>query len=114
MHVLVLTLTIYLAHTQSVTLVVTFLTSPRSETDVWPPPRDLINSHISPTLSHLSLLLLNDWSLLRCIYFRIYRIMEEPLDLIRLSIDERVYIKCRGDRELRGKLHVSQNSRCRS
>jgi len=33
--------------------------------------------------------------------------MEEPLDLIRLSIDERVYIKCRGDRELRGKLHVS-------
>ena len=33
-------------------------------------------------------------------------IMEEPLDLIRLSIDERVYIKCRGERELRGKLHV--------
>ena len=33
--------------------------------------------------------------------------MEEPLDLIRLSIDDRVYIKCRGDRELRGKLHVS-------
>lgn len=33
--------------------------------------------------------------------------MEEPLDLIRLSIDERVYVKCRGDRELKGKLHVS-------
>jgi hypothetical protein len=32
--------------------------------------------------------------------------MEEPLDLIRLSIDERVYVKCRGDRELRGILHV--------
>jgi hypothetical protein len=32
--------------------------------------------------------------------------MEEPLDLVRLSIDERVYVKCRGDRELRGKLHV--------
>jgi small nuclear ribonucleoprotein (snRNP)-like protein len=32
--------------------------------------------------------------------------MEEPLDLIRLSIDERVYVKCRGDRELKGKLHV--------
>lgn len=30
----------------------------------------------------------------------------EPLDLIRLSIDERVYIKCKGDRELRGKLHA--------
>eukprot|EP00953_Heterococcus_sp_UTEX-ZZ885_P025117 13668-Heterococcus_DN1.PRE.5 len=33
--------------------------------------------------------------------------VEEPLDLIRLSLDERVYVKCRGDRELRGKLHVS-------
>ena len=32
--------------------------------------------------------------------------MEEPLDLIRLSIDERVYVKCRGARELWGKLHV--------
>ena len=31
---------------------------------------------------------------------------EEPLDLIRLSLDERVYVKCRGDRELRGKLHA--------
>jgi len=32
--------------------------------------------------------------------------MEEPLDLIRLSISETVFVKCRGDRELRGKLHV--------
>lgn len=32
--------------------------------------------------------------------------VDEPLDLIKLSIDERVYVKCRGDRELRGKLHV--------
>lgn len=32
--------------------------------------------------------------------------VEVPLDLIRLSIDERIYVKCRGDRELRGKLHV--------
>jgi small nuclear ribonucleoprotein (snRNP)-like protein len=44
--------------------------------------------------------------------------MEEPLDLMRLSIDERVYVKCRNDRELRGKLHVSifyyfvQNTDC--
>ncbi|KAJ8599037.1 hypothetical protein CTAYLR_007685 [Chrysophaeum taylorii] len=30
----------------------------------------------------------------------------EPLDLIRLSIDERVLVKCKGDRELRGKLHA--------
>mmetsp|Transcript_13664 Transcript_13664/g.18699 ORF Transcript_13664/g.18699 Transcript_13664/m.18699 type:complete len:92 (+) Transcript_13664:47-322(+) len=29
-----------------------------------------------------------------------------PLDLIRLSIDERIYVKCKGDRELRGKLHA--------
>jgi U6 snRNA-associated Sm-like protein LSm3 len=32
--------------------------------------------------------------------------VEVPLDLIRLSIDERIYVKCRGDRELRGKLHA--------
>eukprot|EP00621_Florenciella_sp_RCC1693_P013569 CAMPEP_0182532022 /NCGR_PEP_ID=MMETSP1323-20130603/10545_1 /TAXON_ID=236787 /ORGANISM="Florenciella parvula, Strain RCC1693" /LENGTH=151 /DNA_ID=CAMNT_0024741685 /DNA_START=55 /DNA_END=508 /DNA_ORIENTATION=+ len=32
--------------------------------------------------------------------------VEEPLDLIRLSLDERIYVKCRGDRELRGKLHA--------
>jgi len=32
--------------------------------------------------------------------------MDEPLDLIRLSLDERVYVKCRNDRELRGKLHA--------
>lgn len=32
--------------------------------------------------------------------------VKEPLDLIRLSLDERIYVKCRGDRELRGKLHV--------
>lgn len=32
--------------------------------------------------------------------------VDAPLDLIRLSIDERIYVKCRGDRELRGKLHA--------
>jgi U6 snRNA-associated Sm-like protein LSm3 len=32
--------------------------------------------------------------------------VEEPLDLIRLSIDERVLVKCRGDRELVGRLHA--------
>eukprot|EP00771_Trimastix_marina_P000972 gnl/Trimastix_PCT/2012.p1 GENE.gnl/Trimastix_PCT/2012~~gnl/Trimastix_PCT/2012.p1 ORF type:complete len:107 (+),score=15.69 gnl/Trimastix_PCT/2012:41-361(+) len=32
--------------------------------------------------------------------------VREPLDLIRLSIDERIYVKLRGDRELRGKLHA--------
>ena len=33
--------------------------------------------------------------------------VKDPLDLIRLSLDERVYVKCRGEREVRGKLHVS-------
>ena len=33
--------------------------------------------------------------------------VEEPLDLIRLSLDERIYVKMRNDRELRGRLHVS-------
>lgn len=32
--------------------------------------------------------------------------VEEPLDLIRLSLDERIYVKLRNDRELRGRLHV--------
>lgn len=32
--------------------------------------------------------------------------VKEPLDLIRLSLDERIYVKLRHDRELRGKLHV--------
>ena len=32
--------------------------------------------------------------------------VERPLDLIRLSLDERVIVKMKGDRVLRGKLHV--------
>eukprot|EP00884_Botryococcus_braunii_P004600 jgi/Botrbrau1/14140/Bobra.182_3s0081.1 len=32
--------------------------------------------------------------------------VKEPLDLIRLSLDERIYVKLRGDRELRGRLHA--------
>lgn len=32
--------------------------------------------------------------------------VDEPLDLIRLSLDERIYIKLRNDREVRGQLHV--------
>lgn len=34
--------------------------------------------------------------------------VKEPLDLIRLSLDERIYVKLRGERELRGRLHVSR------
>ncbi|CAI5526006.1 unnamed protein product [Closterium sp. Naga37s-1] len=32
--------------------------------------------------------------------------VKEPLDLIRLSLDERIYVKLRGEREIRGRLHV--------
>mmetsp|Transcript_23781 Transcript_23781/g.32443 ORF Transcript_23781/g.32443 Transcript_23781/m.32443 type:complete len:95 (+) Transcript_23781:89-373(+) len=32
--------------------------------------------------------------------------VEEPLDLIRLSLDQRIYVKMRGERELRGHLHA--------
>jgi len=30
----------------------------------------------------------------------------EPLDLVRLCIDETIIVKLRGDRELKGRLHV--------
>lgn len=32
--------------------------------------------------------------------------VREPLDLIRLALDEKVYVKLRGDREARGRLHA--------
>ncbi len=32
--------------------------------------------------------------------------VEEPLDLVRLSLDERIYVKMRNDRELKGKLNA--------
>ena len=37
--------------------------------------------------------------------------VREPLDLIRLSLDEKVYVKLKGERELRGKLHVRRVGR---
>jgi U6 snRNA-associated Sm-like protein LSm3 len=30
----------------------------------------------------------------------------EPMDLVRLCLDEIVFVKLRGDRELKGRLHV--------
>ncbi|KIO24482.1 hypothetical protein M407DRAFT_99897 [Tulasnella calospora MUT 4182] len=33
--------------------------------------------------------------------------VQEPLDLIRLSLSERVFVKLRGERELSGILHAS-------
>eukprot|EP01147_Barroeca_monosierra_P003207 gene3207-8229_t len=36
--------------------------------------------------------------------------VEEPLDLIRLSLDERVTVKMRSNRILTGKLHVSASA----
>lgn len=32
--------------------------------------------------------------------------VSEPLDLVRLLLDEVVFVKLRGDRELQGRLHV--------
>lgn len=32
--------------------------------------------------------------------------IKEPLDLVRLSLDEQVFVKLKGDRELRGRLHA--------
>jgi U6 snRNA-associated Sm-like protein LSm3 len=32
--------------------------------------------------------------------------IDEPLDLIKLSIGEKIYVKCRGDREIRGILQA--------
>lgn len=39
--------------------------------------------------------------------------VSEPLDLVRLSLDEIVFVRLRGDRELKGRLHVcaSNNER---
>ncbi len=34
--------------------------------------------------------------------------VSEPLDLVRLLLDEVVFVKLRGDRELKGRLHVSR------
>lgn len=36
--------------------------------------------------------------------------VSEPLDLVRLCIDEIVFVKLRGDRELKGRLHVCTSS----
>ncbi|MCJ1283979.1 U4/U6-U5 snRNP complex subunit lsm3 [Xylographa opegraphella] len=32
--------------------------------------------------------------------------VSEPLDLVRLSLDETVFVKLRGERELKGRLHA--------
>jgi len=42
-----------------------------------------------------------------CLQPTVVNTVEEPLDLIRLSLDERIYVKMRNDRELRGRLHVT-------
>lgn len=38
--------------------------------------------------------------------------VSEPLDLVRLLIDEFVFVKLRGDRELKGRLHVRSATPC--
>lgn len=39
--------------------------------------------------------------------------VNEPLDLVRLSLNEVVFVKLRGDRELKGRLHVRNSKRSR-
>ncbi|KAI0985061.1 hypothetical protein GJ496_001261 [Pomphorhynchus laevis] len=39
-------------------------------------------------------------------YDQVQPIIKEPLDLIRISLDEKIYVKMRNDRELRGRLHA--------
>jgi len=34
--------------------------------------------------------------------------VSDPLDLVRLCLDEIVFVKLRGDRELKGRLHASR------
>lgn len=36
--------------------------------------------------------------------------VSEPLDLVRLCLDEVVFVKLRGDRELKGRLHVRSSA----
>mmetsp|Transcript_27968 Transcript_27968/g.51666 ORF Transcript_27968/g.51666 Transcript_27968/m.51666 type:complete len:102 (-) Transcript_27968:269-574(-) len=33
-------------------------------------------------------------------------VVSSPLDLLKLSLDERIYVKLKGNREMRGKLHA--------
>lgn len=40
--------------------------------------------------------------------------VNEPLDLVRLSLNEVVFVKLRGDRELKGRLHVRIYERARA
>ncbi len=38
---------------------------------------------------------------------QVLNIVEEPLDLVKLSLDERIYVKMRNERELTGRLQVN-------
>lgn len=33
------------------------------------------------------------------------QVLQEPLDIARLAVEEKVFVKCRGERELKGTLH---------
>ncbi|CDJ40771.1 LSM domain-containing protein, putative [Eimeria necatrix] len=33
------------------------------------------------------------------------QMLQEPLDIARLSVEEKVFVKCRGERQLKGTLH---------
>uniref|UniRef100_A0A915EEV9 Sm domain-containing protein n=1 Tax=Ditylenchus dipsaci TaxID=166011 RepID=A0A915EEV9_9BILA len=57
-------------------------------------------------LISLELLIFEDWKSNGRLQCSVERGCGEPLDLIRLSLNERVYVKMRSERELRGRLHA--------
>lgn len=36
--------------------------------------------------------------------------IDEPIDLVRISLGKNVLVKCRNDREVKGKLHVCEQN----
>jgi len=61
----------------------------------------------SPNASHVTLCPVSaDASILRANMDSASSGIQEPFDLIRLSLSERVFVKLRGDRELTGVLHA--------
>ena len=36
--------------------------------------------------------------------------VDEPMDLMKLSLNKTIFVKCRYNHEIKGKLHVKKNS----
>ncbi|OAD52178.1 U6 snRNA-associated Sm-like protein LSm3 [Eufriesea mexicana] len=68
----------------------------------------LTRRHVSRERFDLSELTISIAQLAACLRITLVPAInvKEPLDLIRLSLDERIYVKMRNERELRGRLHA--------